>query len=205
MKTLSNFHSPELLKVGEGMLRKRKVDGRREQHQTEVSCPAQNKTYSETFHLIDKGNGAEANYDMGGHSKGHNWSPKLTMRYFNMNLNNGSCVYKNLMKENAPFSRALSMPSQVKELAHALMQRGEPMRRYKPEHPKHVRDLTHPFDYGCGRRLRSDAKGDTAPPGPMPRAPPKTINTLKKKQKKSTWRQHQSKAHTIQNMGSVVG
>jgi hypothetical protein len=38
VKTLSNFHSPNILEVGSGVLRRRQVDGIREQSQTEVPC-----------------------------------------------------------------------------------------------------------------------------------------------------------------------
>ena len=70
-KTLSNFHSPEILAAGAGMLCRHRVDGSWEQHQTEASCPVQQKDYSETFHLIDKGNGKESKFDLGGQTKGH--------------------------------------------------------------------------------------------------------------------------------------
>ena len=53
--TLLNFHSPNI--VEDGLNRKRKVDGKRERAQTPVPCLEQNKDYSGTFHLIDKGNG----------------------------------------------------------------------------------------------------------------------------------------------------
>ena len=38
----------------------------REKESTEVSCPLQQKDYCGTFHLIDKGNKNEAQFDMGG-------------------------------------------------------------------------------------------------------------------------------------------
>jgi hypothetical protein len=66
VKTLSNFYSPDVLEVGLGMLRKMRVDGKRDRDKSEVPCPVQMKDYCEMFHLIDKGNGAEAHYDMGG-------------------------------------------------------------------------------------------------------------------------------------------
>ena len=78
VKTLSNFHCPTVLKAGDGVLRKKRgSDGKREMKRSDVPCPTKNKYYSKTFHLIDKGNGIEAKYDMGGHSKKHNWSPKI--------------------------------------------------------------------------------------------------------------------------------
>ncbi len=54
---------------------------------------AQMRDYCEIFHQIDKGNGAEANYDLGGKSRLHNWLPKLILRLYNMVLNN---AYKNV-------------------------------------------------------------------------------------------------------------
>ncbi|KAL3764002.1 hypothetical protein ACHAW5_000041 [Stephanodiscus triporus] len=76
VKTLSNFHGLEILDAGMGVLRKKRdADGKRERTKTEVPCPAQTCDYCKTFH--DKGNGAEANYDLGGKSRLHNWLPKL--------------------------------------------------------------------------------------------------------------------------------
>ena len=86
VKTLSNFHTPEILEAGTGVRRRRKVDGKREDKKTEVPCPSQQKHYSSTFHLIDKGNGKESKYDMGGQTKGHYWAPKLSMRFWNFGL-----------------------------------------------------------------------------------------------------------------------
>ena len=56
VRTLSNFHPPKILQ--NVLLKKRRVGGVRERHQTSVSCPEQNRDYSKMFHLIDKGNGA---------------------------------------------------------------------------------------------------------------------------------------------------
>jgi hypothetical protein len=85
------------------VLRKmRDEDGKRERHKTEVLCPAQTKDYCNTFHLIDKGNGAEASYDLGGKSRLHNWSPKLVFRFFNMALNNAYKMYTALSRSTRP-------------------------------------------------------------------------------------------------------
>ena len=115
-------------------------------HQSDVPCPVQNKSYSETFHKIDKGNCAESSYNMGGHSKGHNWAPKLTMRFFNMNINNAFRVYRSLVNEHTPRRRVLAMPEAINKLVHALMQRGDTMRKQKAEHPAPSRDMTNVFD-----------------------------------------------------------
>ncbi len=57
------------------------VDGKRDQKQTDITFLMQNKSYSKTFHLIDKGNSEEFNYNMGRHSKTHNWTTKLTTHF----------------------------------------------------------------------------------------------------------------------------
>ncbi len=67
VRTLLNFHGPEILKAGRGVLqKKRDSNGKQERTKTEVPCPAQTQDNCKTFHLINKGNGAEANYDLGG-------------------------------------------------------------------------------------------------------------------------------------------
>ena len=65
--TLSNFHGPEILDAGMGVIQKQKdIDDKWERTRTELLCPVQTKEYCEMFYLINKGNGAEANYDLGG-------------------------------------------------------------------------------------------------------------------------------------------
>ena len=86
VRALSNFHSLEI--IAQGLKQKRKVDGIRKREKTLVPCPKQNRDYSETFHLIHKGNGTESKYDVSLESHKHGWTPKLSVRYFNMNLNN---------------------------------------------------------------------------------------------------------------------
>ena len=92
VKTLSNFHSPDVLEVGLGMLHKMRVDGKRDRDKSEVPCPVQMKDYCEMFHLIDKGNCAKAHYGMGGKSRTHNWSPKLVFRLWNMSMHNAYII-----------------------------------------------------------------------------------------------------------------
>jgi hypothetical protein len=122
VRTLSNFHSPNI--VEDGLNRKRKVDGKREQAQTPVPCPEQNKDYSETFHLIDKGNGAEAMYDIPLESHSHGWTPKLGMRYFNMSCNNAYKIYVDLVNTFTVGRRYYDMAEAMDEASHAFMQRG---------------------------------------------------------------------------------
>eukprot|EP00956_Cyclotella_meneghiniana_P038739 scaffold159386_cov22-Cyclotella_meneghiniana.AAC.1 len=200
VKTLSNFHTPELLPAGMGVNRRKRVDGVREYESTPVQCPLQQRDYSLTFHLIDKGNGKESKYDMGGQTKGHNWAPKLSMRYFNFGLGNAHTMYAALCKEHTPFRKPTKMPESVCILAHHLMQTGEPMRKKRAEHPLPTRDLTNVHDFGFGRALRSDAKGDVADtvargviPGAV--APNQRLRELRAKQKKHQWRMHQSTPH----------
>jgi hypothetical protein len=108
VRTLLNFHSPEILEVGMGVLQKKwDGKGKHERTKSEKLCPVQTKDYCVTFHLINKGNGVEANYDLGGKSHLHNWSPKLIFWLFNMALNNAYKMYTTLVKEHTPEQRFL--------------------------------------------------------------------------------------------------
>ena len=92
-----------ILEAGRGVLqKKRDSNEKRERTKTEVSSPAQTRDYCKTFHLIDKENGAEANYDLGGKSRLHNWLPKLIFRLYNMLLNNAYKMYNTLVKQHTP-------------------------------------------------------------------------------------------------------
>ncbi len=67
VRMLSNFHGPEILKAGMGVLqKKRDSNGKRERTKTGVPCPVQTRDNCNTFHLIGNRNGAEANYNQGG-------------------------------------------------------------------------------------------------------------------------------------------
>jgi len=196
VKTLSNYHSPTILPEGLGVMRKKKgEDGRREYRQSPVSCPKQSKDYSETFHLIDKGNGAEAKYDMGGHSKTHNWCPKLVWRLFNMGQNNAYQIYMTLMEKHMKGRRYLDKGGAIQEMTHAFCQRGTPMRSQRAEHPAHIRDLTNVFDSNTGRKLWSDAKGLVAGNGRKPKAATQRLSLLMNQQKKAHWHTHQNLAY----------
>ena len=148
VRTLSNFHSPEV--VQDGLQRKRRTNGIRERSQTPVPCPRQNKDYSETFHLIDKGNGAESKYDIGLESHKHGWSPKLGMRYFNMSSNNAYKVYETIVEKYTPGRRYYDMGECMDEAAHAFLQRGAPMRKQAAEHPEHSKEISRMFDIKVG-------------------------------------------------------
>ena len=86
VKTFSNFHSPNI--IAGGLKRKHCNPGTKQSdlHQSPVSCPKQVQAYCNTFHLIDKGNGAEAVMLMGG-------PQKLAVCLFNMHRHNVYRIY----------------------------------------------------------------------------------------------------------------
>ena len=98
VRNVFNFHTPVV--VGKSLKRKRMIQGTREKTLSAVLCPQQNVVYLETFHLIDKGNGAEAKYDLARESKKHEWNLKLSLRLFNMNFNSAYRIYLALMVQH---------------------------------------------------------------------------------------------------------
>ena len=85
VKIFSNFHQPK--RLVSGLMRKKKGEDRRqEREQLLVPCPAQNKTYSSSFHWIGKGNRNEAVFDLGGESHMHGWQPKIALHLLNMTI-----------------------------------------------------------------------------------------------------------------------
>ena len=60
VRTLSNFHPPQIIEGG--IKRRHKIDGLHEREKTPVRVPVQQKYYSETFHLIDKCNQNESHH-----------------------------------------------------------------------------------------------------------------------------------------------
>jgi hypothetical protein len=135
VRMLSNFHGPEILEAGMGVLQKRDGNGEWERTTTKVPCPVQIQDYCNIFHLIDKGNGAEANYDLGGKCLLHNWLSKLIFPLNNMALNNAYKMYKALVKQHMQERRHLDMGDTVSELTHNICQRGPGMRKLRAEHP----------------------------------------------------------------------
>jgi hypothetical protein len=72
VKTLSNFHSPVILRGGMRRKKRNPHTKRREREFSDADCPQQQKTYHcSTYHEIDKGNGAEAKYDISTESHLH--------------------------------------------------------------------------------------------------------------------------------------
>ncbi len=160
IKILSNFHGPEVLEGWLGVFwKKRDSNGKRERHKTKVTCPSQTKDYCETFHLIDEGNGAEANYDLGGKSHLHNWLPKLIFWLYNMALNNAYKMYMAIMELHSPGWHLLDMGNAVRELRHDLCQWGPAMSKMRAEHPSWTRDMMRLFGWFTGRKIRLDKYG----------------------------------------------
>jgi hypothetical protein len=127
VKTLSNFHSPTIV---EGGMRRRVRDlvtKKRSREQTDVDCNGQQIDYCKTYYKIDKGNGAEAKYDLSTEPHLHGWGPKLAARYFNMNLNNAYKVYCWIYYWIHPTSRPMKLKDCIHNLSHSLLQHGDPM------------------------------------------------------------------------------
>jgi hypothetical protein len=77
VKTLSNFHSPTIVEGGMKRRVRDLVTKRRDRVQSDVNCNVQHIDYCRTYHHIDKGNGAEAKYDLSIESHLHGCGPKL--------------------------------------------------------------------------------------------------------------------------------
>jgi hypothetical protein len=186
-----------ILEAGRGVLRKqRDSNGKRERMKTEVSCPAHTRDYCKTFHLINKGNGAEANYDLGGKSRLHNWSPKLVFCIYNMLLNNAYKMYKALVKQHTPEWRFLDMGDAVRELTHDLYQRGPAMQKLRAEHPSWTWDMSKLFGWITGWKVHLNAKGMMTVQSVMPQEATPTDNyaLLNNQQQQLPWCVHQSEA-----------
>ena len=81
------------------------------------------------------------------------------------------------------------------------------MRERKPEHPNPVRDLSSIHDTGSGKKMRSDAKGERAGFGNVRNQSrvPLSLRSLKKKQKRDPWCNHQSVAFETQGKCHFAG
>ena len=71
VKSLSNFNSPIIIQ--DGVQQQIRIDKIRQRDTVGVFVLLQQKVYSETSHKIDKGNGAEVKYDMGGNRYVYDW------------------------------------------------------------------------------------------------------------------------------------
>ena len=157
VKTLSNFHSPEIVKGGLQRRVRDLVTKRRDRDPSDVNCPAQQQTYCKTYHWIDKGNAIEAKYDLSTESHLHGWGPKLAARYFNININNAYKLYVALFTEHHPNSIPMPLKECIHNLAHSLLQQGDDVRRRGVgASPSAVKDITTSV-CSDGRKVRSDA------------------------------------------------
>ena len=154
VQTLSNFHTPKI--IDEGLKRKRKINGVCKIDSAVVPCLHQNINYSETFHLIDKGNDMEAKNHLVGQSKARSY-----LQLFNMNFNNIYRIHMALMEKSNQGSCPLSMAEGIKKVPRAFLQRGEKVRKRAPDHPPTVRHIACVYDTGYGKRKRTNAKGVT--------------------------------------------
>jgi hypothetical protein len=143
VKTLSNFHSP--IVVAQGIMRKVRdsITKNLAREQTEVNVPEQQLDYCETYYHIDKGNGAEAKYDLSTESHLHGWGPKLATQYFNMNANNAYKIYCVLYTIHHPGRAPMEMKDCINNLTHSLLQQGEDIwQRSYGATPSATKDLT---------------------------------------------------------------
>ena len=90
MKYLSNYHTPAVIEGKDGVRRRTRdpVTKIRSRLAKWVDIPAQAKDYSLHFDKIDQGNGQEEKTKIMMKSRLHNWTPKLSLRFYNFNENN---------------------------------------------------------------------------------------------------------------------
>ncbi len=191
--------SPEVLQAASGLMWRGKDNGgSREMKKKVVPCPAQTKEYCEMFHLIDKGNGKEAKYDMARKSRSHNWAPKLVLCMFNMAMSNAYVIYKDLIGREGNGRDCLKMGRAVRELAHDLCQRGTSLRTHAANHPAHLRDMNQVEGFLSGTKNCNNRKF-AVPSSPLkPTHAIKQSNILAGQQRKQPWRVHQSLPHANQ-------
>jgi hypothetical protein len=125
VKKLSNFHSPTIVEGGMKRRVRDPVTKRRAREQADVDCNGQQIDYCNTYHKINKGNEAEAKYDLSTESHLHGWPPKLAACYFS--LNNAYKMYCWIYCWIHPTSRPMLLKDCIHNLSHSLPQRGDPM------------------------------------------------------------------------------
>jgi hypothetical protein len=156
VRTLSNFHSPVLLRGGMKRKRRNPRTKRREREFSDVDCSTQQKMYCKTYHVIDKGNGTEAKYDIATESHLHGWQPKLAARYFNMNANNAYKIYCCLYREHHSGRDPMELRDCITNLTHSLLQQGPKMRQRGTRAPPSATKNLETTSSGEGRSVRSD-------------------------------------------------
>ena len=188
VKTLSNFHSPFVEQ--EALRRKKKEDWVRQSSQTYVAAPEQQVDYCNTFHLIDKGNGAEAKFDLGSESHKHGWSPKIASRLFNMNLNNAYRIYQAMV--SSKFYNPKTLREGTIELTQKLLNEGPKLRKRNPGPAP-----TGLLDSPPGRKKRKDAKNQFVMVSPTGRNHPSTPHTSTSVKRTTSYMQQKRFKHTI--------
>jgi hypothetical protein len=155
VRTLSNFHSA--IVVPNGIMRKCRdpITKVRAREPTEVNISEQQLDYCDTYYMIDKGNGAEAKYDLATESHLHGW---LSLRYINMTSNNSYNFFCGLYNKYHPGRDPMELKDCINNATHSLLQEGDDIRQrsYGPP-PSVTKDLSSSTS-SDGRAIRSDAK-----------------------------------------------
>ena len=99
-----------------------------------------------------------------------------------------------LVDKYTPLCQPLCTKRAIHEMTHFLLQYGPSMRKQSAEHAPFTKDISTAFGTTGGRKTRSDTKAFRAV-GRCPseaRRPVSRKDTLRKRQRKSPWRTHQS-------------
>jgi hypothetical protein len=160
--TLSNYHSPII--VPNVIMRKVRdpITRVRAREATEVHISEQQLDYCDTYYMIDKGNGAEAEYDLATEFHLHGWSPKLSLRYIHMTCNNSYsffCALYNIIYHQG--RTPMELKDCINNVSHSLLQEGDDIRqRSYGAPPSATKDITS-TTLSDGRATRADAKKQT--------------------------------------------
>ena len=102
-----------------------------------------------------------------------------------------------LVDKYTPLRQPLCTKRAIHEMTHFLLQYGPSMRKQSAEHASFTKNISTAFGTTGGRKTRSDTKSFRASvrcPNEA-RRPVSRVDTLRKKQRKSPWRTHQSTSH----------
>ena len=166
------------------------MDNVRQRNPVGVPLLIQQKDYSKTFHKIDKVNGAEPKYDMGGNRYVYDWIELLiyyiiivlflySYFYFSIFIQQVSwmdtqaylpilkyefeqCLpsLQDITQKHSPKRRMMTILDAMKEATYALLQTGEKMPMVDAVHPPYVRNMTNAYD-STARAFQSDYRGGT--------------------------------------------
>ena len=127
---------------------------------------------------------------MAGASGSNNLARKLVFWMFNRVMNNTYVVYTHLVSREG--GRVLPMGKVVRELAHGLCQRREPIRKMATTHPSHLQDMDRVERHQTGIKICSDRKKYVELPPIKPTLSLTRRSELTQQKKKQPWRCHQS-------------